>query len=93
MSTLITPLLTAFTLASPSIDSERPSKKVKIDQPVYAHLIMHSCIGDAGSEDRASPDELKKALLQRIFDAAAAPEAVESNRRKMYKLWREEDDE
>lgn len=44
---------------------------------------------------KASVDELRSALLQALFMEAAKEGSRESNRRKIYQLWREEggDDE
>lgn len=91
MSTLFTPLLGALSRASPLLDDNRPAKRQK-EEAIYAHLIMGCTIGDAGSEERATPDDLRRGVLKAMFDAAADGRAVESNRRKMYKLWREEAD-
>ncbi len=92
MSTLFTPLLDALARASPSLEDDRPTKRHK-DEPIYAHLIMGCCLGDSGLEARAKPDELRRGVLKAMFDAAADEKAVESNRRKIYRLWREEADD
>ena len=93
MSTLFSPLLDALSLASPSIDDdERPRKRLK-NQPIFAHLVMGCCLGDAGSEARATSDELRRDVLRSMFEAAADETAGETNRRKIYKLWREEADD
>lgn len=92
MSTLFTPLLTALARASPSLDDDRPAKRQK-DEPIFAHLIMGCCLGTSDTAARSTADELKRGVLKAMFDAAADPKAVESNRRKIYKLWREEADE
>lgn len=54
---------------------------------------MNSCLEPGG--EKASVDELKRALLKALFEEAAKEGARESNRRKIYQLWREEggDDE
>jgi ribosomal RNA-processing protein 1 len=92
MSTLFSPLLDALSRASPSIDDDRPAKRQK-GEPVFAHLIMGCCLRDSGSEARATPDELRRGVLKAMFDAAADEKAVDSNRRRIYKLWREEADD
>ena len=91
MTTLFTPLLDALDRASPSLTDDRPAKRQK-DEPIYAHLIMGCCLGKYGTEARATPDDLRMGLLRALFNAAAEAGAVESNRRKIYKLWREEGD-
>ena len=92
MSTLFEPLLDALSLASPSLDDDRPPKRSRSDS-VFAHLVLGSCLGETGVEARATPDDLRKGVLQAMFNAAADTGATESNRRKIYKLWREEADE
>ncbi|WWC95579.1 hypothetical protein V866_002444 [Kwoniella sp. B9012] len=94
MSSVFSPLLESLTLASPSLslqqDAERPTKKSKKEEPMFAHIVMHSCVGQEGQTDRSSARELKKGLLKRMFEAAANEKATESNRRKVYQVWREE---
>ncbi|WWC65846.1 uncharacterized protein I303_108468 [Kwoniella dejecticola CBS 10117] len=94
MSSVFTPLLESLALASPSItlerDAERPSKKSKKQEPMYAHLVMHSCVGEEGRSKRSNATALRRELLQKMFQAAANDKASESNRRKVYQVWREE---
>lgn len=87
LSSLFTPLLNALALAS---DTERPAKRTRTDEPVYAHVLMGSCIGEQGSETRATRKGLRRGVLQAMFRAAADPGANETDRRKIYKVWREE---
>jgi ribosomal RNA-processing protein 1 len=87
LSALFTPLLNALAVAS---DTERPAKRTRTEDPVYAHILMGSCIGEQGSEERASRKALRRGVLQALFRAAADPGANETDRRKIYKVWREE---
>jgi ribosomal RNA-processing protein 1 len=88
MSSVFTPLLKALNLASPALDSEeRPSKKMKSDEPIYTHILMNSSVGGG---ERQGPDVIKAGLLKALFEAAASEKSVEVSRRKVYKLWREE---
>ncbi|RSH93336.1 hypothetical protein EHS25_007690 [Saitozyma podzolica] len=86
MTALFTPLLDALALASSA--EERPRKRAKVDEPMYAHVIMHSTTSEGDS-----PEAIRLAVLKAMFEAAAAERAVESNRRKIYKVWREEGDD
>ncbi|WVQ95804.1 hypothetical protein IAU59_002903 [Kwoniella sp. CBS 9459] len=98
MSSIFSPLLESLALASPSLslererDGERPSKRSKkeINKPMYAHIVMHSCVGNTGSQERSTPEKLRGGLLRAMFEAAADGKAGESNRRKVYQVWREE---
>jgi ribosomal RNA-processing protein 1 len=87
LSALFSPLLNALALAS---DAERPAKKTKTEDPVFAHVIMGCCLGDEGVEARASREQLRSGVLNALFRAAADPGANEACRRKIYKVWREE---
>lgn len=91
-NSLFQPLLNALALAS---DAERPAKKAKTEEPVYPHIIMGCCVGSEGTEERATPGDLRKDVLAVLFRTAADLEANEVDRRKIYKVWREEggDDE
>jgi ribosomal RNA-processing protein 1 len=40
--------------------------------------------------EKASVDELRRGLLKALFGEAAKETSRESNRRKIYQLWREE---
>ncbi|KAE8541763.1 hypothetical protein D1P53_001936 [Cryptococcus gattii VGV] len=95
MSSVFSPLLTSLTLASSSLDrnDERPAKRSKKsieDEPMYAHVVMHSCVGEGGKQERNSADQLRNAVLRAMFNEAANPKSTEPNRRKIYKVWREE---
>ncbi|WRT69712.1 uncharacterized protein IL334_006702 [Kwoniella shivajii] len=94
MASIFTPLLESLTLASPSLalerDAERPPKRTKKDEPMYAHIVMHSCTGQEGRVERSSASALRRGLLKRMFEAAADGKTGESNRRKVYTVWREE---
>lgn len=87
LSSLFAPLLNSLALAS---DVERPAKKTRTEEPVFAHVIMGSCIGQEGVEARAGREQLRSGVLNGLFRAAADPGANEACRRKIYKVWREE---
>lgn len=78
-SSVFQPLLDA--LSSPP-DRERPAKRQKLEDPCYPNL-----------KTDLSVEELKKQILKQIFDVASRPETKDSNRRRMYTLWKEEQEE
>lgn len=51
---------------------------------------MGCCTGPQGVEERVGASELRRDVLQGLFRAAADPQANEADRRKIYKVWREE---
>lgn len=66
---------------------------------MYAHIALNCRVAQNQGDNRASPAQLRSALLKNLFETAAQAESVESNRRKVYAYWREaggddeEDDE
>jgi hypothetical protein len=48
------------------------------------------CVDEEGTDESASPGQIRNALLQSLFVTAAEGESVESNRRRVYTYWREE---
>ncbi|KAL7425167.1 hypothetical protein Q5752_000855 [Cryptotrichosporon argae] len=93
MSVLYTPLLASLSAGSDADaatsvgagEGGRPDKRQKVE--VYA---IDNC---AAADSQAQPDTsaaVRKAVLVSMFRAAADERAIESNRRKMYRIWREE---
>lgn len=93
IDTLFAPLLAALQTGSAETDADALPKKRKRADEVYPHILMNSTTTFGGK--KASVDELRSALLQALFMEAAKEGSRESNRRKIYQLWREEggDDE
>jgi ribosomal RNA-processing protein 1 len=56
----------------------------------FPHIVDGCCVDEEGSEGKATPGQLRNALLQSLFVTAAQAESVESNRRRVYNYWREE---
>ena len=73
------PIISALTIAlAPSHSTDYPS------------IVSGSCTEEEGSEETASPGQVRNALLKSLFITAAEAESVESNRRRVYNYWREE---
>jgi ribosomal RNA-processing protein 1 len=53
----------------------------------YSNLALNSCVLDP-KEGALGPPELRKAMLRRIFDVASEEGTRDSNRRKMYSLFK-----
>ncbi|KAK7465395.1 hypothetical protein VKT23_005373 [Stygiomarasmius scandens] len=94
-STLIQPLLSS--LSTPSEDS-RSRKRRRLDSgssedgPSYPSINTNSCFDDPISGSLACP-VLRRKLLKGIFDVASESESRDSNRRRLYALWKEEKDD
>ncbi|EDR15800.1 rRNA processing protein RRP1 [Laccaria bicolor S238N-H82] len=89
-SALFEPLLSA--LSPPSSNDRPPSaKRIKLDTDpaTFPHLLKNSCFKNPKLEGNIAGVELNKNLLRRVFEVASRPETRDSNRRKMYALWKE----
>jgi ribosomal RNA-processing protein 1 len=91
---LFEPLFTALVQESYPETEPPKSKRIRLDAEIhsYPHLVANACYSDSegGPLDGAI---LKKKLLRRIFEVASHPDTRDSNRRKMYTLWKESYDE
>lgn len=86
---LLNPLFTAL-VHEPYSENEPPkSKRIRLGAEIhsYPHLTANACYSD--SEGPLDGAILKKKLLRRIFEVASHPDTRDSNRRKMYALWKE----
>jgi ribosomal RNA-processing protein 1 len=89
-SVLFDPLF--FALSPPLEDQPRSHKRIRLmdsDTETYPHLIANACYEDPKSEGKVGGPLLRKMLLQSLFKVASQPETRNSNRRKMYTLWKE----
>ena len=53
----------------------------------------NACVDDPKGEGKVEGSVLRKRLLRRVFEVASEPETRDSNRRKMYALWKDSVDE
>ncbi|KAK7064087.1 rRNA processing protein [Favolaschia claudopus] len=89
------PLFSALSL--PPESQPPPQKRIRLDpsatQEQYLALVSNACF-DRPSAGTVEREILRKKLLRRFFDIASEPETKDSNRRKMYALFKEssEDD-
>lgn len=95
ISMVITPLLAALSDDDSDEDDERPAKRSKLAGPVpIPQEPLGNIINNALVNGQLSTrPQLRSALVQAMFKAAASPDAVESNRRKMYAVVREHGDD
>ena len=85
-SALLDPLLVSL---SPTRDDEPPTpKRQRLSSPSYDNLVTNSCSIDPKTEGAVEKAPLKKLLLRRIFDIASEHDTRDSNRRKLYAIWR-----
>ncbi|KAF8913119.1 ribosomal RNA processing protein [Gymnopilus junonius] len=94
-SALVDPLFNAFVSESSQDDEFPKSKRMRLskDATSYPNLLENACFSDPEQESSQDGLVIKKKLLHRIFEIASEPETRDSNRRKMYALWKENYDE
>lgn len=78
--------------------ARKRQKRDTTDSGEYVELLANACSVDPRKEGVLSRPALKKLVLQRIFDIASQETTRDSNRRKMYAVWKayaddDEDDE
>lgn len=90
-SVLFEPLLNALDPGSSQSDEPPKAKRVRLskDDVAYPNLLANACFDNPEQESSEDGPILKKKLLRRIFEVASEPETRDSNRRKLYALWKE----
>ncbi|KAG6841754.1 hypothetical protein C0991_007083 [Blastosporella zonata] len=91
-SALLDPLLSA--LSPPSEDEAPVSKRARLATSMshvdtYPHLVSNACYEYPKTEGAVGGPTLRKKLLRSAFEVASRPETRDSNRRKMYALWKD----
>ncbi|GBE77618.1 Nop52-domain-containing protein [Sparassis latifolia] len=86
-SALLDPLFGALTSARDDDELPRP-KRPRLSMPTYPNLIANACTIDPKMEGAIGRLELKKALLKHMFDIASEQDTRDSNRRKLYAIWK-----
>ena len=93
-SALIEPLFDAL-VSERDLEADPPkAKRIRLSSDTPTFLKSNACFEDPELDGHMAGAILKKKLLRRIFEIASQPETRDSNRRKMYTLWKEgaEDD-
>lgn len=92
-SALFEPLFSALSPPSPAEDQPRSQKRVRLStseaNEIYPNLVLNACFDNPELEGKLDGPSLKKKLLRAVFEVASQPETRDSNRRKMYALWKE----
>ena len=88
-SSLFDPLFTALDPESEDGDDRPKSKRIRLsEEATYPTIRANSCYSNPETEGSMDGVTLKKMLLRRIFEIASQEETRDSNRRKMYTLWK-----
>lgn len=92
-SALLDPLLSALSAPPPRNDQPPSKKRVRPDADAYPHITANACFEDPDGEGSMDGNVLRKKLLRKVFEVASEAETKDANRRKMYKLWKDGNDE
>lgn len=90
-SALIEPLVSAFSSVSSENedeDGERSSKRPRLSETEFTHLVPNACVADPKIDGAALPAAVKKALLKQIFQVAGDDATSDANRRRFYAFWK-----
>ncbi|KJA25902.1 hypothetical protein HYPSUDRAFT_134377 [Hypholoma sublateritium FD-334 SS-4] len=88
-SALFEPLFTALVPESEDGGVRPKSKRIRLsEEATHPNIRANSCYSDPETEGPMDGTILKKKLLRRIFEIASQEETRDSNRRKMYTLWK-----
>ncbi|EIM92188.1 ribosomal RNA processing protein [Stereum hirsutum FP-91666 SS1] len=85
-----------FKSLSPPHSDAPPSRKrlrLTISDSDYANVATHSCLVNPKEEGTLERTVLRKGVLKAFFAVASDQETRDSNRRKMYALWRKNEEE
>lgn len=74
-------------------DQPKSPKRRKIEQPSYQNVIRNACVSNPKTEGPIPGPTLRKAVLRQMFEVASSQETRDSNRRKMYAVWKEGTDD
>ena len=93
-SALFEPLLSALSPSAPSEneDGERSRKRARLSGSEFEHVVANSCVSQS-KEGGMPPNAVKKALLKQMFDVAGEEGTRDSNRRKLFALYKSHTDE
>ncbi|KAG6868881.1 hypothetical protein C0993_008629 [Termitomyces sp. T159_Od127] len=95
-SALLNPLLSALDL--PSEDEPPMSKRARLTKTksrsgLYSYVVSNSCYDNPKMEGKIEGPALRKKLLRLVFEIASRPETRDSNRRRLYAVWKDGADE
>jgi ribosomal RNA-processing protein 1 len=84
---LLNPALNFLTTAPTANNTvTQPRKRIRVSAPDYTFLSTHSCIQPKIAPE--SPNDVKRSLLEAVFASASHADTRDSNRRKLYAIWK-----
>ncbi|KAI6047911.1 Nop52-domain-containing protein [Pisolithus marmoratus] len=88
---LFSPLLTALR----PLRTRHPQKRARLPGSHFSNILLTACKYDTSTEGAIDVAALRHEVLQTLFDAASAESTRDSNRRRIYALYKEvvEDDD
>lgn len=88
-SSLFEPLFLALLPKEEQVRSQKRIRLMDDGTEAYPNLIANACYKDPKMEGKMDGPLLRKMLVRSLFEVASQPETRDSNRRKMYALWKE----
>ncbi|KAJ3880835.1 Nop52-domain-containing protein [Lentinula edodes] len=100
-SSLFDPLLLSCSSSKVTSEDEndgetRARKRRRVNggsSDMYPSMISNACLDDASIEVKLPVSDLRKKILRRLFEVASQGETRDANRRKIYALWKAENDD
>ena len=92
-SALFEPLFNTLVPETDPEDTPSKAKRIRLSSDTLAYLKSNACLEVPEIDGPMEGAILKKKLLRRMFEVASQPETRDSNRRKMYALWKEGSEE
>lgn len=100
-SSLFDPLLLSCSSSKVTSEDEndgetRARKRRRVNggsSDMYPSMISNACLDNASIEVKLPVSDLRKKILRRLFEVASQAETRDANRRKIYALWKAENDD
>ncbi|TFK77367.1 Nop52-domain-containing protein [Pluteus cervinus] len=85
---LFEPLISSLESRKDEPPSAKRIRLAEPDEQTYLNLIANACMRKPKQEGKLEPLTLKSKLLRVVFETASQPDTRDSNRRKLYALWK-----
>ncbi|KAI5121317.1 hypothetical protein M0805_003784 [Coniferiporia weirii] len=87
-SEVFEPIFFALKPCPPSAGAPLKKRPRLLSKPSLDNIVANACLENPKEEGRVERTKARKALLRRMFDIASGADTRETNRRKMYAVWK-----